>query len=90
MPPTIWAHQKNKKALILPKKSKHTFLSTVQPKQNKRISRSAAARQNESMPRQSLKPHQYAAASHIFAAKLHICPPRHAAIRDMMPSRCAS
>ncbi|KAH3888044.1 hypothetical protein DPMN_012066 [Dreissena polymorpha] len=25
-----------------------------------------------------------------FAAKLRICPPRHAAIRDMMPSRCAS
>ncbi|KAH3878852.1 hypothetical protein DPMN_002753 [Dreissena polymorpha] len=25
-----------------------------------------------------------------FAAKLRICPPRHAAIGDMMPSRCAS
>ncbi|KAH3726801.1 hypothetical protein DPMN_052671 [Dreissena polymorpha] len=25
-----------------------------------------------------------------FAAKLRICLPRHAAIRDMMPSRCAS
>ncbi|KAH3895412.1 hypothetical protein DPMN_019576 [Dreissena polymorpha] len=25
-----------------------------------------------------------------FAAKLRICPPRHAAIRYMMPSRCAS
>ncbi|KAH3722141.1 hypothetical protein DPMN_065094 [Dreissena polymorpha] len=25
-----------------------------------------------------------------FAAKLRICPPRHAAIRDMMPSRCES
>ncbi|KAH3783173.1 hypothetical protein DPMN_161101 [Dreissena polymorpha] len=25
-----------------------------------------------------------------FAAKLRICPPRHAGIRDMMPSRCAS
>ncbi|KAH3814288.1 hypothetical protein DPMN_142783 [Dreissena polymorpha] len=25
-----------------------------------------------------------------FAAKLRICPPRHATIRDMMPSRCAS
>jgi len=23
-----------------------------------------------------------------FAAKLRICPPRHAAVRDMMPSRC--
>ncbi|KAH3814909.1 hypothetical protein DPMN_143426 [Dreissena polymorpha] len=25
-----------------------------------------------------------------YAAKLRICLPRHAAIRDMMPSRCAS
>ncbi|KAH3781773.1 hypothetical protein DPMN_159677 [Dreissena polymorpha] len=25
-----------------------------------------------------------------FAAKLRICPPRHAAIRGMMPRRCAS
>ncbi|KAH3865169.1 hypothetical protein DPMN_028208 [Dreissena polymorpha] len=25
-----------------------------------------------------------------FATKLRICPPRHAVIRDMMPSRCAS
>ncbi|KAH3835689.1 hypothetical protein DPMN_109048 [Dreissena polymorpha] len=36
---------------------------TRQPKRNKRISRSAAARRNESMPRQSLKLRQYAAAS---------------------------
>ncbi|KAH3790930.1 hypothetical protein DPMN_169138 [Dreissena polymorpha] len=35
---------------------------TSRPKPNKRISRSAAARQNNSMPRQSLKPRQYAAA----------------------------
>ncbi|KAH3863870.1 hypothetical protein DPMN_026875 [Dreissena polymorpha] len=34
----------------------------MQPKRNKRISRSGAARRNESMPRQSLKPRQYAAA----------------------------
>ncbi|KAH3875590.1 hypothetical protein DPMN_038859 [Dreissena polymorpha] len=38
---------------------------TVQPKRNKRISRSAAARRTESMPRQSLKPLQYVAASRI-------------------------
>ncbi|KAH3716596.1 hypothetical protein DPMN_059320 [Dreissena polymorpha] len=41
------------------------FCSTVQPTPNKRISRSAAARRNKSMPHQSLKPHQYAGASHI-------------------------
>ncbi|KAH3784489.1 hypothetical protein DPMN_162444 [Dreissena polymorpha] len=34
----------------------------AQPTRNKRISRSVAARQNESMPHQSLKPRQYAAA----------------------------
>ncbi|KAH3814904.1 hypothetical protein DPMN_143421 [Dreissena polymorpha] len=45
---------------------------TVQPTRNKRISRSAAARQNEAMPLQSLKPPQYAR--------------RHATISDMMPN----
>ncbi|KAH3897956.1 hypothetical protein DPMN_022152 [Dreissena polymorpha] len=53
-----------------------------QPKQNKRISRSAAARRNESMPLCGGKSH--------FAAKISNCPLRHAAIRHMMPSRCAS
>ncbi|KAH3879876.1 hypothetical protein DPMN_003785 [Dreissena polymorpha] len=55
---------------------------TVQPTRNKRISRSAAARRNESMPLCGGKLH--------FAVKLRICPRRHAAICNMMPSRCAS
>ncbi|KAH3878194.1 hypothetical protein DPMN_002080 [Dreissena polymorpha] len=52
--------------------------TTVQPKRNKRISRSAAARRNESMPRQSLKPRQYAAASRIL-------PRNFASVRRGMP-----
>ncbi|KAH3897708.1 hypothetical protein DPMN_021902 [Dreissena polymorpha] len=55
---------------------------TVQPTRNKRISRSAVARRNEAMPLCGGKSH--------FAVKLRICPRRHAAICDMMPSRCAS
>ncbi|KAH3819678.1 hypothetical protein DPMN_121420 [Dreissena polymorpha] len=51
---------------------------TVQPKRNKRFSRSAAARRNESMPRQSLKPRQYAAAS-------RISPRNFASVRRGMP-----
>ncbi|KAH3888052.1 hypothetical protein DPMN_012074 [Dreissena polymorpha] len=45
---------------------------------NKRISRSAAARRNESMPLQSLKPRQYAAAS-------RISPRNFASVRRGMP-----
>ncbi|KAH3703979.1 hypothetical protein DPMN_079032 [Dreissena polymorpha] len=51
---------------------------SCQPKRNKRISRSAAARRNESMPRQSLKPRHYAAAS-------HISPRNFASVRQGMP-----
>ncbi|KAH3790290.1 hypothetical protein DPMN_168487 [Dreissena polymorpha] len=49
-----------------------------QPKGNKRISRSAAARRNESMRRQSLKPRQYEAAS-------RISPRNFASVRRGMP-----
>ncbi|KAH3895307.1 hypothetical protein DPMN_019468, partial [Dreissena polymorpha] len=53
-------------------------MNTVQAKRNKRISRSAAARRNESMQRQSLKPRQYAAAS-------RISPRNFASVRRGMP-----
>ncbi|KAH3774236.1 hypothetical protein DPMN_175611 [Dreissena polymorpha] len=55
-----------------------TGASQIQPKRNKRISRSVAARRNESMPRQSFKPRQYAAAS-------RFSPRNFASVRRGMP-----
>ncbi|KAH3849535.1 hypothetical protein DPMN_091938 [Dreissena polymorpha] len=43
----------------------YSEINMTKTKRNKRISRSAAARRNESMPRQSLKPRQYAAAMYL-------------------------
>ncbi|KAH3730916.1 hypothetical protein DPMN_056917 [Dreissena polymorpha] len=66
---------------------------TVQPTRNKHTSRSTAARRNESMPSQPLKPQQFVAASRISQccfASVRRDMPRQAAIRDITLSRCAS
>ncbi|KAH3702060.1 hypothetical protein DPMN_077061 [Dreissena polymorpha] len=65
-------------------------LDTVQPKRNKRIFAIRGGKAQRVDDSSVVEAASVCGGKTHFATKLRIWPPRHAAIRDMMQSQCAS